>query len=132
MSQKLRAIVPAAGKGTRLQMADSSMPKAMVPLAGRPMLEIVLENLEFIDPKDITIVVGYAKERIIERFGDSYRYAEQTQQLGTGHAVMMCADEFRGYDGDVLITFGDMPLFRRGGKWRKCAAATTLRARRAR
>lgn len=113
MSQKLRAIVPAAGKGTRLKMADSSMPKAMVPLAGKPMLEIVLENLKFIAPADITIVVGYAKERIIEHFGSDYHYVEQTQQLGTGHAVMMCAEDFRGFDGDVLVTFGDMPLFRR-------------------
>lgn len=112
MMDKLRAIVPAAGRGTRLQIGDSTMPKAMIPLGGRPILEIVLENLEFIAPGEITIVVGYAKERITGYFGDRYRYVEQKEQLGTGHAVSMCADSFRGFDGDVLVTFGDMPLFR--------------------
>lgn len=42
-----------------------------------------------------------------------YRYVEQKQQLGTGHAVMVCEPWFRDYDGNVLVTFGDMPLFRR-------------------
>ena len=89
------------------------MPKAMYSLNGKPMLEIVLENLDFVEPKDVTIVIGHGKERILEYFGDRYNYIEQTQQLGTGHAVMMCAEDFRGFDGDVLVTFGDMPLFRR-------------------
>ena len=58
-------------------------------------------------------MVGYKKEKITEYFGGAYRYAEQAQQLGTGHAVMMCEPWFRDYDGTVLVTFGDMPLFRR-------------------
>ena len=108
----IRAIIPAAGKGSRLGHARGDLPKAMVSVGERPMLEIVLENVSFIDEKDIYIVVGYAKEKILAHFGDRYHYIEQKEQLGTGHAVGVCAEAFAGFDGDVLITFGDMPLFR--------------------
>ena len=116
----IRAIVPAAGKGKRLQKVSGDMPKAMFRVGNRPMLEVVLENLSFIDDKNIYIVVGYGKEQITGYFGDRYSYAEQTQQLGTGHAVMECADAFHDFDGTVLITFGDMPLFRRAEMEKMC------------
>ena len=109
----IRAIVPAAGKGSRLQKISGDLPKAMFAVGKRPMLEYVLDNISFIDRKDTYIVVGYGKEKILEHFGDAYCYVEQKQQLGTGHAVMECADAFADFDGSVLITFGDMPLFRR-------------------
>ena len=109
----IRAIIPAAGKGSRLQSVSGDLPKAMFAVGNRPMLEYVLENVSFVDEKNIYIVVGYGKEKIIEHFGDRYCYVEQKQQLGTGHAVMECAEAFADFDGDVLITFGDMPLFRK-------------------
>ena len=109
----IRAIIPAAGKGSRLQKVSGDLPKAMFTVAKRPMLEFVLENVSFVDKKDTFIVVGYGKEKIMEHFGDRYCYVEQKQQLGTGHAVMECAEAFADFDGSVLITFGDMPLFRR-------------------
>ncbi len=109
----IRAIIPAAGKGSRLQKVSGDLPKAMYQVGKRPMLEFVLENVSFIDDKDIYIVVGCGKETIMEHFGDRYRYVEQRQQLGTGHAVMECAEAFANFDGSVLITFGDMPLFRK-------------------
>ncbi len=108
----IRAIIPAAGKGSRLQAISGDLPKAMFPLCGKPMLATVLDNVKFIKPEDIYIVVGYKKEDIIRHFGDAYHYVEQKEQLGTGHAVMMCAEAFKDFDGDVLVTFGDMPLFR--------------------
>ncbi len=111
--KSIRSIVPAAGKGSRLQKVSGDMPKAMYLVGGRPMLEYVLDNISFVDKKDTYIVVGCGKEKIIDHFGDAYSYVEQRQQLGTGHAVMECAKEFENFDGSVLITFGDMPLFRR-------------------
>lgn len=111
--KSIRAIIPAAGKGSRLQSVSGDMPKAMFSVLNKPMLEYVIDNISFIEEKDIYIVVGYGKEKIIEHFGDSFCYIEQKQQLGTGHAVMECAKEFEGFEGSVLITFGDMPLFRR-------------------
>ncbi|MEE1503353.1 MAG: sugar phosphate nucleotidyltransferase [Acutalibacteraceae bacterium] len=109
----IRAIIPAAGKGSRLQKISGNMPKAMFSVGNRPMIDYVLENISFIDNKNTCIVVGYGKEKIIDHLGDSFCYVEQKQQLGTGHAVMECAKEFENFNGSVLITFGDMPLFRR-------------------
>ena len=109
----MRAIVPAAGKGKRLHSEEHDLPKVLHKACGRPLLETVLGQLDFIDKSDIYIVVGYQKEKVINYFGDEYRYAVQEQQLGTGHAVMMCEPFFRDYHGTVLVTFGDMPLFRR-------------------
>ena len=110
--KSIRAIIPAAGKGSRLQKVSGDMPKAMFGVGNRPMLEYVLDNISFVDKKGIYIVVGYGKEKIIEHFGNNYCYIEQKQQLGTGHAVMECTKEFADFDGSVLVTFGDMPLFR--------------------
>ena len=109
----IRAIVPAAGKGSRLQKISGDVPKAMFSVLKRPMIEFVLENISFIDKNDVYIVVGYGKEKIMEHLGEAYNYVEQKEQLGTGHAVMECKDNFSDFDGSVLITFGDMPLFRR-------------------
>lgn len=116
----IRAIIPAAGKGKRLQAISGDLPKAMFRVGNRPMLEIVLENIDFVDADNVYIVVGCGKEKIIEHFGDRHHYVEQKQQLGTGHAVMECAEAFAGFDGDVLVTFGDMPLFRRSEMERMC------------
>ena len=118
--EAIRAIVPAAGKGSRLQKVSGDTPKAMFKVLNRPMLEFVLDNLSFVDKKGICIVVGYGKDKIIEHFGDRYCYVEQKQQLGTGHAVMECAEEFKDFDGSVLITFGDMPLFRKEEMEKMC------------
>ena len=84
----IRAIVPAAGKGKRLQKISGDTPKAMFCVGNKPMIDIVLDNIDFIRKEDTYIVVGYGKEKIIEHFGDALTYVEQKQQLGTGHAVM--------------------------------------------
>lgn len=109
----IRAIIPAAGKGSRLQKICGDIPKAMFSVGDRPMIDYVLENISFIDKENICIVVGYGKEKLITHLGQGFCYVEQKQQLGTGHAVMECADAFEGFEGSVLITFGDMPLFRK-------------------
>lgn len=118
--ENMRVIIPAAGKGKRLQKLSGDLPKAMFRVGDRPMLEIVLENVSFVEDDQTYIVVGCGKEKITEYFGDRYHYAEQTQQLGTGHAVMSCAEAFEDYDGSVLVTFGDMPLFRRSEMEKMC------------
>lgn len=109
----IRAIIPAAGKGSRLQKISGDMPKAMFSVGNRPMIDYVLENIDFINKENICIVVGYGKDKVIDHLGDGFCYVEQKEQLGTGHAVMACEKEFKGFDGSVLITFGDMPLFRK-------------------
>ena len=118
--ENIRVIIPAAGKGKRLQKLSGDTPKAMFRVNGQPMLEVVLENTDFVRDSDTYIVVGYGKEQILEYFGDRYHYVEQRQQLGTGHAVMECEEFFRDFDGAVLVTFGDMPLFRRSEMEKMC------------
>lgn len=107
----MKAIVLAAGKGTRLLRAGDDFPKAMKPLCGKPLLGHVLDALSFIPKPDVCIVVGYKREKILAAF-DGYTFVVQDQQLGTGHAVRVCENALADYDGPVLVTLGDMPMLR--------------------
>ena len=108
---KIKAIVLAAGKGTRLQTEKNDAPKVMRLACGKPLLWYVLDVLSFIDKKDIVIVAGYKKDAIISEF-KGYAFAVQTEQLGTGHAVMAARPELEGFDGIALVCYGDMPAVR--------------------
>ena len=111
MEQKLKAVVLAAGKGTRLQTEGCDLPKVMRLANGKPLLHYVLRALSFIPAEDITIVVGYKKEDVKSHlFG--YRFAEQAEQLGTGHAVSCALEQSGIRDGAVLVCCGDMPLLK--------------------
>ena len=111
MAEKLKAIVLAAGKGTRLHSEDSDLPKVMREANGKPLLWYVLDALSFIDKKDIILVVGYKKESITDNFKD-YTYAVQSEQLGTGHAVIAARDELENHAGALLVCPGDMPAIK--------------------
>lgn len=112
MENKLKAVVLAAGKGTRLRTEGCDLPKVMRQALGKPLLYYVLDALSFIEKEDVIIVVGYQKEKVMEYFG-GYEFAEQKEQLGTGHAVMSAADALQGYDGAVLVCCGDMPIIKK-------------------
>lgn len=107
------SIVLAAGKGTRLHSAEHDLPKVMHTALGKPLMEIALELVDFIPKENTYIVVGYKKEDIISHFGPKYHYVEQKEQKGTGHAVACVSEYLAGLDGDVLVTYGDMPLYRK-------------------
>src|SRR5699024_7908364 len=106
------AVILAAGKGTRLQTEGCDLPKVMREALGKPLLQYVLDALDFIPRENITLVVGYKKEKVLQAFPD-LRYAVQQEQLGTGHAVLYARDSFAQFDGGVLVCCGDMPLIRR-------------------
>ena len=108
----LKAVVLAAGKGKRIATEGIDLPKVMRLALGKPLLGYVLDELSFLDKKDIVIVVGYKRETVIAGFPD-YNFAVQTEQLGTGHAVMSAREFLEGFDGDVLVCYGDMPLLSR-------------------
>lgn len=112
MVENLKAVVLAAGKGTRLQTAGVEIPKVMRLAAGRPLLAYVCEALDFIPEKDIVLVIGFLREQVIEAFPNC-SFAVQEQQLGTGHAVACAMETLRDFEGDVLVCCGDMPLLRR-------------------
>lgn len=109
----MKAIVLAAGKGKRLQSEKFNKPKVLREAKGRPLLDYVLENVSFIAPEDTTVVVGYKKEMVKEAIASTYKFADQDEQLGTGHAVACAASQFENYDGPVLILYGDMPMIKR-------------------
>ncbi len=111
-SSPMKALVLAAGKGTRLRTEGCDLPKVMRQADGRPLLAYVLDALDFFAPQDIILVVGYQKEQVLSAF-PAYPYAEQAQQLGTGHAVQSAAPRLADYQGDLLVCCGDMPLLRR-------------------
>jgi bifunctional UDP-N-acetylglucosamine pyrophosphorylase/glucosamine-1-phosphate N-acetyltransferase/UDP-N-acetylglucosamine pyrophosphorylase len=106
------AIVMAAGKGTRMK---SELPKVLVPVCGRPMIDYLLDTLAAAGIERIVVVVGYRSDLVRAHLNGRPRveFAEQSQQLGTGHAVMMCREQLAGHDGPVLILAGDSPLAQR-------------------
>lgn len=109
MNEPLKAIVLAAGKGTRLRTEGVDLPKVLRLAAGRPLLSYVLEALDFLPPEDIVLVVGYEQEKVTAAF-PGYPRVHQSPQLGTGHAVQCAEGALSGFEGDILICSGDMPL----------------------
>lgn len=105
---KVKALILAAGKGTRLQTEGVDLPKVMRTALGKPLLGHVIDSLEFIGEDNIIIVVGYKKEQIMKEFG-GFEFAVQHEQLGTGHAVMSAKENLKDFDGAVLVCCGDTP-----------------------
>lgn len=108
----IKAIVLAAGKGTRLHSAEHNQPKALREAAGKPLLHYVLSALDFLPKENTVIVAGYMREQVEARFPD-YSFAVQDPQLGTGHAVQCARDYLQDFDGTVLVCCGDMPLLKK-------------------
>jgi UDP-N-acetylglucosamine diphosphorylase/glucosamine-1-phosphate N-acetyltransferase len=108
----LSAIVLAAGKGTRMK---SDLAKVLHPVCGRPMLHYSLAVARSVGARKIVCVIGHQADDIRRRFDDpGLIFVEQSEQLGTGHAVLQAREAFAGDDGGtVLILCGDVPLLRR-------------------
>jgi bifunctional UDP-N-acetylglucosamine pyrophosphorylase/glucosamine-1-phosphate N-acetyltransferase len=100
-----RAIVLAAGKGTRMKSARA---KVLHELCGRPMLWWVLEALRAAGVGDVTVVSNPELDPQLAPFG--VRTVVQPEQLGTGHAVRIALDAMEARDGTVIVAYGDMPL----------------------
>ena len=107
----LSIVILAAGQGTRMK---SSRPKVVHPVAGRPMLQHVVDTSRLLDPDQVIVVIGHASEQIREVMqGQDLIFVEQAQQLGTGHAVAQCMEELND-SNDVLVLYGDVPLITAG------------------
>jgi len=104
-----KVIILAAGRGKRL---GGDIPKVLQTVAGKPLLAHVLATFDDLPREDIVIVVGYKKEDVISEF-PGYTYAVQEEQLGTGHAVRCAEAQLDGFDGTVLVCFGDSPMMNR-------------------
>jgi len=106
----MKAVILAAGEGTRLRPFTVSRPKVMIPIGNRPILEYVVRALAANGITDIILVVGYMKERIMSFFGNGSRfgvkisYAIQEKQLGTAHAALAVRDQIKE---DFIMVAGD-------------------------
>lgn len=106
----LAIIILAAGKGTRMK---SDLAKVLHPLAGFPMLGLVLNVARRLQPEKLLVVIGFQKELIREKFTTpDINFVDQDEQLGTGHAVLMATPKLKGFRGPILILSGDVPLLK--------------------
>ncbi|MDR1493096.1 MAG: NTP transferase domain-containing protein [Planctomycetaceae bacterium] len=111
MSKKT-AVVMAAGKGTRMK---SELPKVLCEVCGKPMIEYVLDTLERAGVDRILVVVGYRGNLVRETLAHrkNLEYCEQTEQKGTGHAVMTARPLIANDDGALLVVAGDCPMIQK-------------------
>lgn len=107
--QSVVAVILAAGQGTRMR---SDVIKVLHPLAGKPMLVHVLDALKGAGVHRTVVVVGYQAERVRQTLAAGVEYAVQHEQLGTGHAVMQAESLLQQWEGPVIVTHGDTPLYR--------------------
>lgn len=103
----LSIIILAAGQGVRMK---SSRPKVMHALAGKPMLQHVVDTCLALEPDQIIVVVGHQSERVRSMMHDQgLEFVEQSDQQGTGHAVAQCLPVLNK-GNDVIVLYGDVPL----------------------
>lgn len=105
-------IILAAGKGTRMK---SDLHKVLHPIAGRPMLGHLMAAVGELGPAAQAVVAGAGREQVeafVARDGGGAQVVLQEPQLGTAHAVQQAEAALSGFDGDVLILYGDVPLVR--------------------
>jgi bifunctional UDP-N-acetylglucosamine pyrophosphorylase / glucosamine-1-phosphate N-acetyltransferase len=122
MPASIELCILAAGKGSRMK---SSKPKALQSLAGRSLLDHVLETSGHLAPERIHVVVGSGAEQIKASFADgALNFVTQTELLGTGHAVQQVAPHLG--EGRVLILLGDAPLVSASSLTRLLAADCDL------
>jgi phosphomannomutase/choline kinase len=106
---ELKAVILAAGK----ESTRDAKPLLLQSLGEHQIMDYVVQNaLQAVSPDDLYLVVGYRREEIEAHFGPSYHYVIQAEQLGTGHAVLQLYPLLKDFSGNLLILYGDTPLFR--------------------
>jgi UDP-N-acetylglucosamine diphosphorylase/glucosamine-1-phosphate N-acetyltransferase len=110
-NRKLAVVIMAAGKGTRMKNPDIA--KVMYEVAGKPMIEHVVNLSTRLKAFRILVIVGWQRDTVVNylsKVTDGIEFVDQLQQLGTGHAIIQTAEPLKEFDGDVLILSGDVPL----------------------
>jgi len=109
MPQEPVAVVLAAGMGTRMR---SDLPKVLVPVLGRPMIEFVLDALTAAGINKTIVVIGYRADDVRATLANrkGLEYVLQTERAGTGHAVKMAKPNLLGQQGPVMVVAGDSPM----------------------
>lgn len=107
MTNKIAAVILGAGKGTRMK---SDLPKVMMPVCQKPMIRHIIETLEAVKVDEIVTVIAPDGD-IVKQEVAPHKTCIQDKQLGTGHAVKCARAALTGFKGDVLVIFGDQPLY---------------------
>lgn len=106
-NSSLSVVILAAGKGTRMY---SDLPKVLHPLAGKPMVQHVIDTALKLGAQNVHLVYGHGGDLLKEKLSDQpLNWVLQAEQLGTGHAMQQAAPDFSD-DEDVLMLYGDVPL----------------------
>jgi bifunctional UDP-N-acetylglucosamine pyrophosphorylase/glucosamine-1-phosphate N-acetyltransferase len=105
----LAVVILAAGHGTRMK---SRRAKVLHEIAGRPMLAYPLALAESLKPDHLVVVIGRDSDAVRQAFAERARFVVQAEQRGTGHAVQTALPALDGFEGEVLILYGDCPLLR--------------------
>jgi glucose-1-phosphate thymidylyltransferase len=109
----MKAIILAAGEGLRCRPLTLTRSKVMLPVANKPILEHAIYSLAENDIKDIILIVGYEKERVMDyfedgvNFGVNITYIEQKAQLGTAHAIKQTRDLVGSGEEEFIVVNGD-------------------------
>src|SRR4051794_15096594 len=106
----LAVIVLAAGQGTRMK---SSIPKVLHRIGGRSLIGHVLETAVSMSPESIVVVVRHERDLVADAVRDAVPgvvVVDQDEIPGTGRAVELALEKLQGFDGDVLVLSGDVPL----------------------
>ncbi|MDO8673285.1 MAG: NTP transferase domain-containing protein, partial [Dehalococcoidia bacterium] len=105
--REVAAAILAAGKSTRMK---SALPKVLHLVAGRPMIQYVMDAANGAGAHEVVVVVGNQAEAVRDVLGSAVGYAEQCEQLGTGHALFQARELLAQRAKRVLVLCGDMPL----------------------
>ena len=111
MTSPLAIVILAAGKGKR--MTNPELPKVMHPVGGKPMVDYVIDLASKLNPQVTLVVVGWNKEVLVQHLStlsQPLTCVEQSEQHGTGHAVLQTEDALKEFEGDILVLSGDVPL----------------------
>lgn len=109
----MRAVILAGGRGTRLAPYTTILPKPLMPIGDKPILDIVIRQLRHYGFTDITLAVGYLAELLMayfgngDRFGVNIQYSREEQPLGTAGPIALVdglVEPFLVMNGDVLTT----------------------------
>jgi bifunctional UDP-N-acetylglucosamine pyrophosphorylase/glucosamine-1-phosphate N-acetyltransferase len=104
---KVSIVILAAGQGTRMK---SDLPKVLHPLAGKPLVQYVVEMATQLTSEKPLLVVGHGADQVRQVVGDRVIYVEQREQLGTGHAVLQARPLLEGRSETVAVCYADMPF----------------------
>ena len=114
----LKVVILAAGKGTRMK---SAMPKVLHRIADKPMVEHVIDAAFDLGANRTILVVGHGADQVRDTVTREVDYVEQTEQLGTGHAVQQAVPLLQPED-TVLVAYGDVPLTKTATLQKQCHA----------